>query len=85
MNTSFRHVKNAVCDRSKSLFAIERLPRRPMLQIIGLGLVSLNIYPVLAVQGAELKEPDYYGNYVRVYTTYICTMKDQYYSLLIRN
>jgi hypothetical protein len=61
MNTSFRDDKKAVCDRSTALFSIKRLTRRPVLQLMGFGLLSLHIYPVLATQESKMKEPQVLG------------------------
>ncbi|KAK1404938.1 Peptidylprolyl isomerase [Heracleum sosnowskyi] len=37
---------------------VNKVPRRLLLQFIGFSPISLNVYPLLAVQKPEMKEPD---------------------------
>ena len=37
---------------------VRKVSRRLLLQLIGLSPVSLDVYPLLAVQKPEMKEPD---------------------------
>ncbi|KAM7492803.1 hypothetical protein LguiA_035724 [Lonicera macranthoides] len=70
----YEQSKNAVdrnlADRLTSLTA-KRVPRRSLLQFMGFNSISLNIYPVLAAQMLDMKEPEVIrtqklGNGVRI-------------------